>query len=150
MKYYVLKEISEGLVRTEVEFKNFEELKAYLLRETSAWFEWVNDNVEDPKYYRELPDFTGVENVRDVEVILKDYDYEYWKIEVEEVNKFTNLLKVKRQALGLTQTQVSEALGFNPKYYQQIELGINLPSFDTFLKLSDILKIDIGDLEKIK
>ena len=66
------------------------------------------------------------------------------------MNRFTKIIKDKRLKLNLTQVQVSLALGLNPNYYQQIELGRNLPSFDTLIKMAKILDINIGDLENLK
>lgn len=59
---------------------------------------------------------------------------------------FVEVIKQKRLALGLTQTQVSKAVGLSPNYYQQIELGVNTPSFKTLLLLAKLLDIDLGEL----
>lgn len=65
--------------------------------------------------------------------------------------KFIELLKEKRLQLGLTQTQVSKAINLSPHYYQQIELGINKPSYKTLLTLAKLLNIDLGELnEEVK
>ena len=66
------------------------------------------------------------------------------------MNRFTKIIKDKRLKLNLTQVQVSEALGFNPDYYQQIELGNKKPSLTTLIKLAKILNINIGELEELK
>lgn len=84
MAKYLLKEVIEGEVREEKTFNNFEELKAYLIKNTDALFGWINDNVDDPTYYRDLPDFKEVETFKDVDAVLRDYDYDWWKLEVEE------------------------------------------------------------------
>ena len=151
MTKYVLREIAEGReVRTEETFKTFEDLKAYLIENTDDLFGWINDNVDDPNGYRVLPRFEDVETVREIKAILDEYDYSWWSMTIEEVNVFTNLLRQKRLEQGLTQVQVSEALGFNSKYYQQIELGNKLPSYKTWLLLASLLNIDLGELKTSK
>ena len=143
---YLLKEISEGEIREELTFNNFVDLKEFLIQNTNAYFGWINDEEPD----KVLPDFNAVESLREIVDILNDYDYSWWSVEVEEVNEFTNLLRQKRLEQGLTQVQVSEALGFNPNYYQQIELGNKLPSFGTLIKLAKILDVTLGELEILK
>lgn len=85
MKKYLLREVAEGEAREEKTFNNFEELKAYLIKNTDDLFGWINDNVDDPTYYRDLPDFKEVETIKEVEAILSDYDYDYWTMELEEI-----------------------------------------------------------------
>ena len=139
---YLLKEISEGEIREELTFNNFVDLKEFLIHNTNAYFGWINDEEPD----KALPDFNVVESLREVKAILEEYDYSWWSMAVEEVNELTSLLRQKRLEKGLTQSQVSEALDFNSKYYQQIELGNKLPSFKTLLLLASLLNIDLGDL----
>lgn len=84
MAKYLLKEVIEGEVREEKTFNNFEELKAYLIKNTDDLLDWLNNNVYGPKDHPELPDFTEVETVKDINTILADYDCGWWKLEVKE------------------------------------------------------------------
>lgn len=85
MKKYVLREIVKGgKIIAEETFNSIEELKAYLIKNTDDLIDWINDNVYGPKDHRELPDFTEVETVKDINTILDNYDYGWWKLEVKE------------------------------------------------------------------
>ena len=72
---YVLRGGSWRL-ENNLKFNTFEELKAYLINNTGKIFSWICD-------HRFLPDFTQVETVRDINIILDDYNYDWWYIKVK-------------------------------------------------------------------
>lgn len=87
MKKYVLREIVKGEeIIAEETFNSIEELKEYLIKNTDDLLDWINNNVYGSKVYCELPDFKDVETLRDINSILADYDYGWWKLEVKEKN----------------------------------------------------------------
>jgi len=68
----------EGKLQTVEAFESFKDLKDHLL--TNDYFSWINENDPD----RELPDFSSVETVREINGILSDYDYDWWTVGVIE------------------------------------------------------------------
>lgn len=58
-------------------FETFEKLKQHLIE--TDYFSWIKDNEPD----RELPKFEDVEDVKDLEVIFDEYDYNWWTMIVE-------------------------------------------------------------------
>ena len=80
LKMITLTAIEEGTVQSQETFKDFAELKQHLL--TTNYFGWIKDEEPD----RELPDFTDVENVQDVQAIFDEYDYSWWRLTTEDVN----------------------------------------------------------------
>ena len=74
---------SSWRLENNLKFNTFEELKTYLIENTDKLFGWINDNVEDYKDYRELPNFKDVETVRDINTILDDYIYGWWFLKVK-------------------------------------------------------------------
>ena len=84
---FVLTEKRFGETKTRLNFVNFADLKNYLIKETTTYFGWINDNVDDPKDYRVLPNFENVETLREIQAIFDDFDYNEWSIEVEELVK---------------------------------------------------------------
>lgn len=147
---YLLKIYDQGET-SKIEFDTFAELKQHLIANTDDYFYWINDGV-DESVRRELPNFNDVEivTVDDINFILGNYDYGWWYIKAyaTDPKNFVEVIKQKRLALGLTQTQVSKAVGLSPNYYQQLELGVNTPSFKTLLLLAKLLDIDLGDLNE--
>lgn len=72
--------IEEGTVQSQETFKDFAELKQHLL--TTDYFSWIKDDEPD----RELPNFAEVESVEDVQAILDEYDYSWWRLTTEDVS----------------------------------------------------------------
>lgn len=64
------------------------------------------------------------------------------------VNKHSFGKKVKeaREKMGLTQAGLSELVGISPNFLGDIERGLKLPSIDTLLRLSNILKTSLDRL----
>ncbi len=147
---YLLKIYDQGEI-IKIEFDTFAELKQHLINNTDDYFHWINDGV-DESVRKELPNFDDddIVTVEDINWILSNYDYGWWYITVYEIEpkNFIEVIKQKRLALGLTQKQVSKAVGLSPNYYQQLELGVNTPSFKTLLLLAKLLDIDLGDLNE--
>jgi len=145
---YLLKIYDQGETIT-IEFDTFAELKRHFIENTDDYFHWINDGV-DESVRRELPNFDDDEivTVDDINWVLGNYDYGWWYMKVYEIEikKFIKTLKQKRLALGLTQTQVSKAVGLSFDYYQYLELGVITPSIETLILLAKLLDIDLGDL----
>lgn len=59
-------------------------------------------------------------------------------------NKFKEYRKSKR----LTQFELAEKVGLNEKQISRIEAGLNYPTYLTFVKLLEVLEIDITDFTK--
>ena len=55
-------------------------------------------------------------------------------------------IKELRQKTKLTQAQLAEQIGIDPKHISRIEGGKNYPSLDTLRKLASSLNVQIGDL----
>lgn len=55
-------------------------------------------------------------------------------------------IKELRSKRGLTQEQLSEMMGINPKYISSIERGKENPTLDIFIKLAETLEVSIGAL----
>lgn len=55
-------------------------------------------------------------------------------------------IKELRAKKGFTQEKLAEMMGINSKYMSGIERGNENPTLNTFIKLSDALEIEIGDI----
>lgn len=53
-------------------------------------------------------------------------------------------IKELRTKKGLTQEQVAEIMGINPKYMSGIERGKENPTLNTFISLANALDVEIG------
>ena len=53
-------------------------------------------------------------------------------------------IKALRTKKGLTQEELSELVGINPKYLSSIERGKENPTFNTLIALSESLDVDFG------
>lgn len=58
-------------------------------------------------------------------------------------------LKLARRKAKITQTMVSNSIGLNRSCLAHYELGKNLPSIFTLIKLAEIYKIDLNKLTTI-
>ena len=54
-------------------------------------------------------------------------------------------IKALRHNAGLTQSQLAEKVGLSEKHISKIEQGANLPALDNFLKIADLLQINIPE-----
>ena len=48
-----------------------------------------------------------------------------------------------RKKLGLSQTQVADAVGINRSYYANIESARNMPSYPVLRRIADVLKTKV-------
>lgn len=55
-------------------------------------------------------------------------------------------LKEIRGSKGITQEQLSEMVGINPKYLSSIERGKENPTLNTILKLAETLDVGLNDI----
>ncbi|MBW1834944.1 MAG: helix-turn-helix transcriptional regulator [Deltaproteobacteria bacterium] len=55
-------------------------------------------------------------------------------------------IKDIRTKKGMSQEKLSEKMGINPKYLSSIERGKENPTLNTFIKLAQSLKVDIGEI----
>lgn len=76
MHKLVVKE--EGKLQAVENFESFEALKGHLM--TNDYFSWISENEPD----RELPNFSDVKSIREINTILADYDYGWWTASVVE------------------------------------------------------------------
>lgn len=51
-----------------------------------------------------------------------------------------------RKNRHLTQEQLAEKVGINPKYVSSIERGKENPTLDIFIKIAEVLEVNIGEL----
>lgn len=54
-------------------------------------------------------------------------------------------IKEMRKAKGLTQDQLSEIVGIDPKHLSRIEVGRNYPSLDALKRMAAALHVEIRD-----
>lgn len=59
---------------------------------------------------------------------------------------FKNKLRELRQKSGETQVQAAEALGVSARFYQNLELGENLPGIEHFFALADHFDVSLDEL----
>ncbi len=55
------------------------------------------------------------------------------------------IIQQKRKDLGLKQSELAEMIGISEKHLSKIETGKNYPALDNFFKLTEILKLSLGD-----
>lgn len=60
--------------------------------------------------------------------------------------KFGKQLRKFRRNKDVTQEQLAELIGVSADFISQIERGLNSPSFETLLKLSEVLEVPLRDL----
>jgi len=54
-------------------------------------------------------------------------------------------IKELRKAKGLSQSQLSESIGIDPKHLSRIEVGNSYPSLDRLERMAKVLGVDIKD-----
>jgi len=59
---------------------------------------------------------------------------------------FKNRIRELRKGTGETQVQAAQAIGVSPRYYQNLELGENLPGFECFTALADHFGVSLDYL----
>lgn len=59
---------------------------------------------------------------------------------------FKNKIRQLRKENGETQVQVAQAIGVSPRYYQNLELGENLPGLECFFSLADHFGVSLDEL----
>ena len=57
-----------------------------------------------------------------------------------------NRIRELRKQAGETQVQIAEAIGVSPRYYQNLELGENLPGLECFIALADHFNVSMDYL----
>ena len=59
---------------------------------------------------------------------------------------FKARIRALRKELGDTQVQVAKAVGVSSRYYQNLELGENLPGIECFIALADHFGVSLDYL----
>ena len=59
---------------------------------------------------------------------------------------FRARIRALRKELGETQVQVAKAVGVSSRYYQNLELGENLPGIECFIALADHFGVSLDYL----
>lgn len=59
---------------------------------------------------------------------------------------FKNRIRTLRKELGETQVQTAKAVGVSGRYYQNLELGENLPGLECFIALADHFGVSLDYL----
>lgn len=72
-----------------------------------------------------------------MEVVLLNKNY---------INNFSKNLKTRRKQLGFTQEKICEKLDISYSHYVKLENGINAPSFETLINISNVLNTSIDSL----
>ena len=57
-----------------------------------------------------------------------------------------NRIRELRKKAGETQVQTAKAIGVSPRYYQNLELGENLPGLECFIALADHFNVSLDYL----
>ena len=68
---------------------------------------------------------------------------------LENKNFIAKKIKLARKKQNLTQSELAEKIGISPKQLSRIEIGSFMPSLPTFLKIINILNIDIKEFNII-
>ena len=73
----------------------------------------------------------------------------FYNTEMQDIRKIIgNKIKVVRKNRKMTQYELAEKVGVDPKYISRIETGISYPSLSVVERIFDVLKINISQLEK--
>ena len=59
---------------------------------------------------------------------------------------FKTRIRALRKETGETQVQVAKAIGVSGRYYQNLELGENLPGIECFIALADHFGVSLDYL----
>lgn len=59
---------------------------------------------------------------------------------------FKTRIRSLRKEIGETQVQVAKAIGVSGRYYQNLELGENLPGIECFIALADHFGVSLDYL----
>ena len=59
---------------------------------------------------------------------------------------FKTRIRTLRKEIGETQVQVAKAIGVSGRYYQNLELGENLPGIECFIALADHFGVSLDYL----
>ena len=65
------------------------------------------------------------------------------KLEIKQLAHITAKIIRQRQRLGLTQQEVADRAGLKQEAIARLEAGKRMPRFDTLLRVSNSLKMDI-------
>jgi transcriptional regulator with XRE-family HTH domain len=60
--------------------------------------------------------------------------------------RFGELLLKRRRSLGMSQEKLAELAGVDRTYIQLLEKGTSTPGLDIFLRLTQALKLNCGDV----
>ena len=60
-----------------------------------------------------------------------------------DLKNLGSLIRSKRKELGLTQAEMADSVCLCTQHYSRIERGEYIPSLQTFLRIAEVLKLDI-------
>lgn len=63
-----------------------------------------------------------------------------------DLKNLGNLIRSKRKELGLTQAEMADSVCLCTQHYSRIERGEYIPSLQTFLRIAEVLKLDLSGL----
>lgn len=66
------------------------------------------------------------------------------------VTAFSGLMKSRRKELGMTQKELAKKAGFSVRHIGKLEDGTYTPKLSTYLKISEILEIDLSEIIHIQ
>lgn len=69
-------------------------------------------------------------------------------MELQELNKLGQIIRDKREALGLTQIEVAEKAGLDRNYIGMVERGERNPSYLSLIKIAKGLNMTVDQLIK--
>ena len=69
-------------------------------------------------------------------------------MELQELNKLGQIIRDKREALGLTQIEVAEKAGLDRNYIGMVERGERNPSYLSRIKIAKGLNMTVDQLIK--
>ena len=69
-------------------------------------------------------------------------------MELQELNKLGQIIRDKREALGLSQIEVAEKAGLDRNYIGMVERGERNPSYLSLIKIAKGLNMTVDQLIK--